>query len=149
MTRRTFAVFGFALLATGGVCAADVPPTHSALLTDITITENDSRLVRAAKLVAAERARMAVHSTHVIDNDSLRRVGASHFSIATTEPTALPTSRAPTTLGPVSPAVSPYRQVAPPNLLPVIQTQAPTTTPPFQLPPPPPTSSPVPYRPQP
>ena len=150
MVRKTFAIFGFTLLATGGVCAADVPPMRSALITDVTITENDSPLVRAAKLVALTRARMTVHSTHVIDNDSLRRVGSSHFAIATTEPAAIPGSRAPqTTLGPSppQPPVSPYRQpnqsFVPPNTAPVVPTS------PFSLPPPPPTSSPTPYRPLP
>jgi hypothetical protein len=150
MTRKTFAILGFAMLATGGICAADVPPMRSALIPDITVMENDSPLVRAAKLVAATRARMTMHSTHVIDNDSLRRAGSSHFSIATTEPAPVPGSRAPVTnLGPSPPAapVSPYRQqtpnqtFVPPNTAPVVPTS------PFQLPPPPPTSSPIPYRP--
>jgi hypothetical protein len=149
MIRKTFAILGFALLATGGICAADVPPMRSALIPDVTVMENDSPLVRAAKLVAATRARMTMHSTHVIDNDSLRRVGSSHFSIATSEPAAVPTSRAPvTTLGPSppQPPVSPYRQqqnqaFVPPNTAPVVATS------PFSLPPPPPTSSPIPYRP--
>jgi len=144
MTRKTFAILGFALLATGGVCAADVPPMRSALIPDITVMENDSPLVRAAKLVAATRARMTMHSTHVIDNDSLRRVGSSHFSIATTEAAPVPTSHAPVVAGPSSP----YRQVVPPNLSPVVVAPAPVP-PPFQLTPPPPTSSPTPYRPQP
>jgi len=147
MTRKTFAVLGFTLLATSGICAADVPPMRSALITDINVSENDSPLVRAAKLVALSRARMTMHSTHVIDNDSLRRVGSSHFSIATTEPAAIPGSRAPIT---ETVPVSPYRQVVPPNLSPVIAPTAPVVpTSPFQLPPPPPTSSPIPYRPQP
>lgn len=149
MTRKTFAILAFTLLATAGVSAADVPPMRSALISDVTVTANDSPLVRAAKLVAATRAAMTVHSTHVIDNDSLRRVGSSHFSVATTEPASIPASRAPMTVAGPSPpaaAVSPYQTnqgFVPPNTAPVVQTS------PFQLPPPPPTSSPIPYRPQP
>jgi len=146
MTGKTVAVVGFALFATGIVCAADAQ-TRSPLITDVIVTANDSPLVRAAKLVALDRARMTVHSTRVIDNDSLRQMGSSHFSVATTEPPALPTPSR--TLGPSSPAVSPYRQVVPTNVSPVIA-GPPTPAPaPFQLTPPPPTSSPIPYRPQP
>jgi hypothetical protein len=142
MTRKTLAIVGFALFATAALYA-DVPQTRSALITDITLTANDSPLVRAAKLVALNRARMSVHSTRVIDNDTLRTMGPSHFAVATTEPPRLPAA---VTVTPQAP-VSPYRQpqgYVPPNTNPVV-----TTPPPFQLTPPPPTSSPVPYRPQP
>jgi len=140
MTRKTFVILGFALFATGAICAADVPQMRSALIPDVTVMANDSPLVRAAKIVALNRARMAVHSTRVIDNDSLRQMGSSHFSVATTEVAPLPPGM---TVTPAAP-VSPYRQVVPPNLSPVLATPPPA---PFTLPPPPPTSSPTPYRP--
>jgi hypothetical protein len=144
MIRKTLTIVGFALFATGAICAADVPQTRSALITDITVSPNDSPLVRAAKMVALSRAQMTVHSTRVIDNDALRTMGSSHFAVATSEPPALPPSMSVTPAAPVSP----YRQqqqpqYAPPNTSPVVATS------PFSLPPPPPTSSPTPYRPQP
>lgn len=144
MKRKTLILVGFALFATGAMCAADVPQMRSALITDVTVAANDSPLVRAAKLVAQSRAQMAVHSTRVIDNESLRTMGASHFSVATTEPAAIPGAQVLT-----APLVSPYRQQAPnqtyvpPNTAPVVPTS------PFALTPPPPTQSPIPYRPQP
>ena len=140
MTRKTLAIVGFALFATGALCAADVPPMGTTLVTDITLADNDSPLVRAAKLVALTRARMTMHSTRVIDNDALRTMGVSHFSIATTEPAAIPPTMQVTPAAPVSP----YRQnqtFVPPNTAPVVPTS------PFQLTPPPPTASPIPYRP--
>jgi hypothetical protein len=140
MTRKTLLIIAFALFATGAICAADVPQTH-ALITDVTINDLDSPLVRAAKMVALSRSQMAVHSTKVIDNDSLRTMGSSHFSVAVNEPAALPPMLQTTTLGPVSPSQQPQRQIPAPNPNPVVVTS------PFSLPPPPPTSSPIPYRP--
>ena len=140
MTRKTLAIVGFALFATGAVCAADVPQMRTALITDVTLADNDSPLVRAAKLVALNRARMTIHSTRVIDNDALRQMGSSHFSVSTNEPAAIPPTMQVTPAVPVSP----YRQqqnFVPPNTAPVVPTS------PFQLTPPPPTSSPIPYRP--
>lgn len=142
MTRKTLIIVGFALSATAAICAADVPVRSAALVTDVTLADNDSPLVRAAKLVALNRARMAVHSARVIDNDTLRTMGASHFSVSTNEPAAIPPTMQVTPAAPVSP----YRQqqnqaLVPPNTAPVVPQS------PFQLPPPPPTSSPTPYRP--
>jgi hypothetical protein len=144
MRRKTLLIVGFALFATGAMCAADVPQMRSALITDITVSANDSPLVRAAKMVALSRAQMTVHSTRVIDNDALRTMGASHFSVATTEPAAIPATIQVTPAAPVSPyRQQPNQTYVPANTAPVVPVS------PFQLTPPPPTSSPTPYRPQP
>ena len=143
MRRKTLVIVGFALFATGAMRAADVPQMRSALITDITVSANDSPLVRAAKLVALSRAQMTVHSTRVIDNDALRTMGASHFSIATTEPAAIPATTQATLPTPVSPYRQQNQTYVPPNTAPVVPAS------PFRLTPPPPTSSPIPYRPQP
>ena len=143
MKSTAIAAFGITLLVTAAYGADIQPMRGSALISDLTVSPNDSPLVRAAKLVAADRARMTIHSTTVIDNTNLRAM-AGRVSFATTEQPALPSGQ-PIGRTPVSPyAQQQQQQYVPPNLSPVL---APTS--PFQLPPPPPTSSPTPYRPQP
>jgi hypothetical protein len=144
MRRTAVIAFGI-VLASAQLLAVDTP-SGGALINDITLKDNDSRLVRAAKLAVANRARMTVHSARVIDNDSLRAIaGSSHFSVATTAVASIPAL--PALPAQTAAPVSRYQQTVPANTNPVITT-APVDRP-FELPPPPPPTNPIPYRPQP
>jgi len=139
--RRT-AVFALgSLLAAISLLGAEIPQMRGALVTDYTINPNDSVLVRAAKMTVASRASMTMHSSRIIDNDTLRSMpSGGHFAVGTTE-----VQTAPVVLGPSNPAPnSPYQQqqnnqAAPPSTAP-----RPVMS---SLPPPPPPTNPIPYRP--
>ncbi|PYQ52235.1 MAG: hypothetical protein DMF59_05295 [Acidobacteria bacterium] len=140
--RRT-AVFTIGiLLASIPLFGADIPQMRGALVTDLTVNPNDSVLVRAAKITVATRASMTMHSSRVIDNDSLRVIaGTGHFTIGSTD-----VQTTPVVLGPSNPApASPYLQQNTQTVIPTVQ---PSTMPrPYSLPPPPPPTNPTPYRP--
>jgi hypothetical protein len=91
--KTAISAFGIVMLAGATAYAADAPPaaSKSALISDSTVRPNDSPLVRAAKMVAANRARMAVHSARVIDNATLQATGG-HFTVASSTAAPLPTA---------------------------------------------------------
>jgi hypothetical protein len=86
---RATAIAAIGMTFLGGLAsyAADTPPAtrHSALISDVVVLPGDSPLVRAAKISAARRAQMTVHSAKVIDNSSLITTGG-HLSIGTIAP---------------------------------------------------------------
>jgi hypothetical protein len=104
--------FRFALLVL--LAAPLYADNGPALISDVTVRDNDSRLVRAAKNAVASRQRMAAHTSVVIDNTYLSR---SHAVLTTTSAAAmLPTGGAdyvqPQPSAPVSPALSPSDRAA-------------------------------------
>jgi hypothetical protein len=82
MRHTTIAVMTIALVGGAGLYAAETPAAGtSALISDLKVQANDSPLVRAAKMAAANRASLTVHASRVIDNASLRSLGG-HIAVA-------------------------------------------------------------------
>ncbi|HYS54466.1 MAG TPA: hypothetical protein VER58_11975 [Thermoanaerobaculia bacterium] len=144
MRRKAFITLGILFAAIQLFGAGAGAQMRGALVTDLTFNPNDSLLVRAAKMTVASRASMTMHSSRVIDNDSLRQIASTgHFAVGTTE-----VQTAPTVLGPSNPApASPYHQQQNTQYTPTPAVQPSTMPRPFSLPPPPPPTNPTPYRP--
>ena len=80
------AVTVMSLAICGSLFAADIVP-GSALISDTAVKATDSPLVRAAKMVAAQRKGLVEHSPTVITNDTLKLTGG-HISTSSSVPYA-------------------------------------------------------------